>query len=54
MTCTNVVSQHFPTFLIMPMSTLSNFGGISLDHDALDRVTADWQQQTAAGSPPPA
>ena len=32
----------------MPMSTLANFGGMSLDHDALDQVTADWQQQQAA------
>ena len=26
----------------MPMSTLANFGGMSLDHDALDRVSAEW------------
>jgi beta-glucosidase len=32
----------------MPMSTLANFGGMSLDHDALDQITADWQQQQAA------
>jgi beta-glucosidase len=32
----------------MPMSTLANFGGMSLDHDALDQITADWQQQNAA------
>ncbi|HET9563196.1 MAG TPA: glycoside hydrolase family 3 C-terminal domain-containing protein [Mycobacterium sp.] len=32
----------------MPMSTLANFGGMSLDHDALDQITADWQQQHAA------
>ena len=32
----------------MPMSTLANFGGMSLDHDALDQTTADWQQQHAA------
>jgi beta-glucosidase len=31
----------------MPMSTLANFGGMSLDH-ALDQITADWQQQQAA------
>ena len=30
------------------MSTLANFGGMSLDHDALDRITAEWQQQHAA------
>ena len=29
----------------MPMSTLANFGGMSLDHDALDRVAAEWQQR---------
>ena len=28
----------------MPMSTLANFGGMSLDHDALDRVAQQWQQ----------
>ncbi len=28
----------------MPMSTLANFSGMSLDHDALDRVTAAWQR----------
>jgi beta-glucosidase len=32
----------------MPMSTLANFGGMSLDHDALDRIAAAWQQQSAA------
>ena len=32
----------------MPMSTLANFGGMSLDHDALDQITGDWQQQQAA------
>jgi beta-glucosidase len=31
----------------MPMSTLANFGGMSLDHDALDQITADWQQHAA-------
>ena len=30
----------------MPMSTLANFGGMSLDHDALDRITG----QCARGS----
>lgn len=29
----------------MPMSTLANFGGMSLDHDALDRVSDAWQAQ---------
>ena len=33
----------------MPMSTLANFGGMSLDHDALDRVSAEWAEQTGAG-----
>jgi beta-glucosidase len=28
----------------MPMSTLASFGGMSLDHDALDRVTHQWEQ----------
>ena len=28
----------------MPMSTLANFGGMSLDHDALDRVALDWKE----------
>jgi beta-glucosidase len=30
----------------MPMSTLASFGGMSLDHDALDRVAQQWQQKT--------
>jgi beta-glucosidase len=30
----------------MPMSTLANFGGMSLDHDALDRLADAWRQQT--------
>jgi beta-glucosidase len=29
----------------MPMSTLANFDGMSLDHDALDRVADAWRQQ---------
>ena len=29
----------------MPMSTLANFGGMSLDHDALDRISAKWQSR---------
>jgi beta-glucosidase len=32
----------------MPMSTLANFGGMSLDHDALDRIAGAWQQQVDA------
>ncbi|WP_375433251.1 glycoside hydrolase family 3 C-terminal domain-containing protein [uncultured Friedmanniella sp.] len=33
----------------MPMSTLANFAGMSLDHDALDQIAAEWQRQTKAG-----
>jgi beta-glucosidase len=29
----------------MPMSTLASFGGMSLDHDAIDRIAQQWQQQ---------
>ncbi|MEO7259937.1 MAG: glycoside hydrolase family 3 C-terminal domain-containing protein [Jatrophihabitantaceae bacterium] len=29
----------------MPMSTLASFDGMSLDHDALDRVTDAWREQ---------
>jgi beta-glucosidase len=29
----------------MPMSTLANFGNMSLDHDALDRISQAWQQE---------
>src|SRR4051794_13527109 len=32
----------------MPMSTLANFGGMSLDHDALDRVSQAWRLQADA------
>jgi beta-glucosidase len=32
----------------MPMSTLANFGGMSLDHVALDRITAAWQRRAGA------
>ncbi len=32
----------------MPMSTLANFGGMSLDHDALDRVADAWRRQASA------
>ena len=33
----------------MPMSTLANFGGMSLDHEALDRISAEWQNQGRVG-----
>ncbi|HLL69218.1 MAG TPA: glycoside hydrolase family 3 C-terminal domain-containing protein [Micromonosporaceae bacterium] len=33
----------------MPMSTLANFGGMSLDHDALDRVSDAWRHRADAG-----
>jgi hypothetical protein len=33
----------------MPMSTLANFDGMSLEHDALDRVAAAWTQRVRAG-----
>jgi beta-glucosidase len=29
----------------MPMSTLANFGGMSLDHDALDRAVEAWRDK---------
>jgi beta-glucosidase len=29
----------------MPMSTLANFSGMSIDHNALDRVADAWRQQ---------
>jgi beta-glucosidase len=34
----------------MPMSTLANFGGMSLRHEALDRIAADWRQQVETTS----
>jgi beta-glucosidase len=34
----------------MPMSTLANFEGMSLDHDALDRMTQQWQQEVLTPS----
>jgi beta-glucosidase len=34
----------------MPMSTLASFGGMSLDHDALDRVAQQWQQEARTSS----
>ena len=33
----------------MPMSTLANFAGMSLDHDALDRLATAWQKQAGLG-----
>ena len=33
----------------MPMSTLANFGGMSLDHDALDRVSEAWRAAGRGG-----
>jgi len=33
----------------MPMSTLANFGRMSLDHDALDRVADAWRRQVDVG-----
>ncbi len=32
----------------MPMSTLANFGGMSLDHDALDRIAGQWREHDPA------
>jgi beta-glucosidase len=34
----------------MPMSTLANFAGMSLDHDALDRVSDAWRREAHTGS----
>lgn len=34
----------------MPMSTLANFVGMSLDHDALDRIVQQWQEEVAPSS----
>ena len=31
------------------MSTLASFGGMSLDHDALDRVAAAWRERVDVG-----
>jgi beta-glucosidase len=31
----------------MPMSTLANFGGMSLDHEALDRAASTWRDRAA-------
>jgi beta-glucosidase len=35
----------------MPMSTLANFGGMSLDHPALDRAATAWRERTARQQP---
>ena len=35
--------ELFPVIGNMPMSTLANFGGMSLGHDALDAATAAWR-----------
>jgi beta-glucosidase len=32
----------------MPMSTLANFGGMSLDHSALDDAVAAWEGRAHA------
>ena len=29
------------------MSTLANFGGMSLDHQALDQAAAAWEERTS-------
>ncbi|MBM6401398.1 glycoside hydrolase family 3 C-terminal domain-containing protein [Phycicoccus sonneratiae] len=34
--------ELLPVVGTMPMSTLANFGGLSLGHDALDAVAAEW------------
>jgi len=39
-----VLSEELVTVIgTMPMSTLANFGGMSLDHDTLDRIAQQWQ-----------
>ena len=38
-------AELLPVVGTMPMSTLANFGGMSLGHDALDAVTAQWRNQ---------
>ncbi len=35
----------------MPMSTLANFGGMSLDHQALDQAAAAWEERTGHAQP---
>jgi beta-glucosidase len=40
--------ELLPVIGTMPMSTLANFGGMSLDHDALDRVVSEaWQERVS-------
>jgi beta-glucosidase len=34
----------------MPMSTLASFGGMTPDHDALDRIAEQWQQRITTSS----
>ena len=36
----------------MPMSTLANFGGMSLDHQALDRAAAAWRDRSPQAPEP--
>jgi beta-glucosidase len=36
----------------MPMSTLASFGGMSLDHDALDRVAQEWRDGVEEATSP--
>jgi beta-glucosidase len=38
----------------MPMSTLANFGGMSLDHEALDEAVTTWQRRALQQDPVPA
>lgn len=35
----------------MPMSTLANFGGMSLPQDRLDEVTQEWRQDADTSAP---
>jgi hypothetical protein len=34
--------------MAMPMSTLASLGGMSLDHEAQDRLTAVWRDRVDA------
>jgi beta-glucosidase len=44
------LDEEFVTMIgNMPMSTLASFGGMSLDHDALDRISQQWRHE--AGTP---
>ncbi len=36
----------------MPMSTLASFGGMSLDHQSLDRIAEHWQQENHTSTTP--